>query len=175
MEIEGERTLKVRADVLWAALTDAQVLKRCIPGCERVSLVGPNAWDVQLSVNRGSVNSQFRGRLMTTAVELARGGTFVFDGDGGAAGAVRGTARVTLEPVGEHDTRLAYRCELQLGGRLSRVEVAQIEAVSAQLMHELSLALGCESAPAPQAAAPALATPPNTLLAFKRWLAKWRA
>ncbi len=147
MELEGEYIVPADRELVWAALTDAQMLRACIPSCERVTAVGTNAWEITLSLARGSVHSRFRGRLMTTEVNAPQGGIFVFDGDGGAAGALRGTARLTLEATSAQDTRLIYAAELQLGGRLQRVDAAQVATVVAGIVQRLIDVLECSAPP----------------------------
>ncbi len=182
MEIEGERTVPADRDLVWAALTDAQVLAACIPGCERVTAIGTNAWDIIANLTRGSVQSRFRGRLLTTEVNAPVEGIFVFDGGGGTAGALRGTARITLETLSPYDTRLVYAMELHLGGRLLSADVAQVTAVVAGFFQHLIDALGGTAAPAPFLAGTAqvrtrsrlLGAPTRVLSGMQRWFKRRR-
>lgn len=172
MEIEGEQTLSLGRDLVWAALNDAEILKASIPGCERVTTVSGNAWEITLGLTRGSVHTRFRGRLVTTDVNAPEGGTLVFDGDGGAAGALRGTARITLETVSSHSTRLLYVAELHLGGRLARANVGEVERIAAAMLQRFLEVLG---ATPPVLGSPALqqrkrGTSSAVLSRLRRWL-----
>jgi carbon monoxide dehydrogenase subunit G len=37
VELKGERMLPADKDAAWAALTDVELLKTCIPGCESIT------------------------------------------------------------------------------------------------------------------------------------------
>ena len=42
MEMQGNRALGVTQQQAWDALNDPEVLKKCIPGCDRFELTGEN-------------------------------------------------------------------------------------------------------------------------------------
>ena len=162
MELAGELTVPLDSDWVWAALTDTQMLNACIPGCERVTAIGANAWDIVINVPRGSLQTRFRARLHLTDVQPPHRGTLALDGEGGALGALRGTAQVVLETPQEHETHLTYFAEVNLGGRLARTDPVQVQAVVAEMLKRFADLLACT----PEAMAMVAATAPTTATAI---------
>lgn len=130
MELKGERTLPADRDIAWAALTDVEVLKLCVPGCESITATDLNTYEIVLTAAIGPVKSRFRGRLAMTDIDAPNAYTLAFDGSGGAAGFARGTARVTLQEKSSHETLLTYVAEAQVGGKLAQVGSRLIDAAA---------------------------------------------
>jgi uncharacterized protein len=59
--------------------------------------------------------------------------TLKFEGQGGAAGFVRGEARVTLAPEGEQHTSMTYRAKAQVGGKLAQIGSRLVDGAAAKL------------------------------------------
>ena len=58
MEMTGERLIPVPQAATWTALNDPEVLKDCIPGCESITRVSDNEYDVVLTAKVGPVSAQ---------------------------------------------------------------------------------------------------------------------
>ena len=129
MELKGERTLPADRDIAWAALTDVEVLGRCIPGCESIAATDVNVFDITLTAAVGPVKSRFKGRLAMTEIDAPVACTLAFDGSGGA-GFARGTARVSLESKSAQETLLSYMAEVQVGGKLAQIGSRLIDAAA---------------------------------------------
>jgi len=50
MDMQASRALAVTQQQAWDALNDPEVLKRCIPGCDKVEATGENQYAVGVSV-----------------------------------------------------------------------------------------------------------------------------
>ena len=55
MEMQGSRALAVTQQQAWDALNDPEVLKACIPGCDKVEATGDNRYAVGVAVKVGPV------------------------------------------------------------------------------------------------------------------------
>ena len=162
MELKGERLLPADRDTAWAALTDVEVLKVCIPGCESITATEANTYEIALTAAIGPVKSRFKGRLAMTEIDAPNGYTLAFDGSGGAAGFARGTARVSLAQTAPRETRLTYVAEAQVGGKLAQVGSRLIDAAAGAMSEKFFEAFGAQvaaraGAPGQGAAAPAAA------------------
>ena len=58
MEMQGNRVLAVTQQQAWDALNDPEVLKACVPGCERMELTGENTYGVGMKVKVPSGSSR---------------------------------------------------------------------------------------------------------------------
>jgi len=122
MEMSSERLIEASPEAVWKALNDLSVLQSCITGCERIEEVGPDIYDVAMSVKIGPVNAKFKGKLSLLNIQVPTGYTIRFDGQGGVAGFAKGSASVNLKPQpDENQTLLCYNATAQVGGKLAQL------------------------------------------------------
>ena len=130
MELKGERMLPADRDTAWKALNEVEVLKRCVPGCESITPIGENEYEVVMTAAIGPVKSRFKGKMQLADIQPPRAYTLKFDGSGGAAGFARGEAKVELIEVSPQQTKLVYVANAQVGGKLAQVGSRLIDAAS---------------------------------------------
>lgn len=135
MELTGERILPLSRDRVWDALNDPDILKRSVPGCESLERVDDTHYKVVMAAAVGPVKARFNGKLTLTDLCAPQSYSMSFEGSGGAAGFGKGTAHVELEPQG-NGTRLAYKANAQVGGRLAQVGARLIDGVARKMAEE---------------------------------------
>ena len=121
MELTSQQALPVTPAQAWDALNDIEMLRRSIPGCESIAPDGENRFQVVVAASVGPVKAKFRSKLQLLDVVPPVSYTMQFDGQGGAAGFGKGTARVRLEPADGGQTMLHYAVNAQVGGKLAQV------------------------------------------------------
>ena len=112
MEMQASRTLAVSQQQAWEALNDPEVLKLCIPGCDKVEATGENQYAVAMALKIGPVSAKFAGKITLSDIVPPASYTIAFDGSGGVAGFGKGNAQVKLEPL-PTDAAGEASCELQ--------------------------------------------------------------
>jgi len=132
MEMTGEQLIPLPQAATWKALNDPEVLKDCIPGCESLTLLAENEYEVVLTAKVGPVSAKFKGKMTVTNADPPRAYTLSFEGQGGVAGFARGEATVTLTPEASN-TKLAYTAKATVGGKLAQVGARLIDGVARQL------------------------------------------
>ena len=120
MDMQASRQLAVTQQQAWDALNDPEVLKRCIPGCDKVESTGENQYAVGVSVKIGPVSAKFAGKITLSEIVPPQSYTITFDGQGGAAGFGKGNAQVTLTPAGT-GCELAYVVHASVGGKIAQL------------------------------------------------------
>ena len=147
---------------VWAALNDAAVLQRCIPGCEEVQQLSEHERSARVAVKFGPVRARFAGKVMLRDVRPDEGCTLVFEGSGGAAGFARGESVVTLERDGD-GTQVGYTVTASVGGKLGQVGGRMIDSAARSMADDFFEALAREwqavEAPAAQPPPPHLPEP----------------
>jgi uncharacterized protein len=133
MELSNTRIVPAPPPVVWAALNDPTILKTCLPGCESLERSGDNAYEVVMAARVGPVSARFNGRMTMSDIDPPSAYTLQFEGQGGAAGFVRGEARVTLAPEGEQHTSMTYRAKAQVGGKLAQIGSRLVDGAAAKL------------------------------------------
>jgi carbon monoxide dehydrogenase subunit G len=146
MELTETHTLPVAQQRTWDALNDTEVLRACIPGCESIDPDGENAYLVTLSAAVGPVKARFKGRMQLTDIDAPNAYNIVFEGQGGAAGFAKGSARVTLEPEGDAATKLTYTANAQVGGKLAQIGSRLVDGAARKIAGEFFKRFGAQIA-----------------------------
>lgn len=120
MDMQGTRPLPVSQALAWAALNDPEVLKQCIPGCERFEPQGPNAYAVGASVRIGPVAAKFNGKVQLSDIVAPERYKLGFEAQGGVAGFGKGQSQVVLKPTGE-TCELQYTVAASVGGKIAQI------------------------------------------------------
>jgi uncharacterized protein len=129
MEMSGEQLIPATQRETWDALNDPQMLKACIPGCEAITLIADNEYQVQMVARVGPVSAKFRGRLTLSDVRPPESYSIAFEGQGGPAGFAKGGAQVKLSPQEDH-TKLAYDVKASVGGKLAQIGSRLVDAAA---------------------------------------------
>ena len=149
MDITGERRLLASRARVWEALNDPDVLRECIPGCQKLDKISDTVIEATIAAQIGPVKAPFGTRIELKDLDPPNGYTLVGEGKSSAAGFGRGEARVTLEAEGD-TTVLRYVAELKLGGRLAQIGGRLVEGATRQLADQFftKFAARFETAPA---------------------------
>lgn len=132
MEMQGQRRLPVEQTLVWSALNDPEVLKACVPGCERFEVDAENAYTVVTALKIGPVSARFTGKVRLSDVVPPQSYTLGFEGQGGVAGFGKGTSAVRLETV-EGGCELHYTVSATVGGKIAQLGQRLIDGVARSL------------------------------------------
>ena len=121
MEMSGEHEIAAPRETVWAALNDPDILKQAIPGCQHIEKSDDNAFTAKVKVKVGPVNATFSGNVTLENLNPPESYTISGEGTGGAAGFAKGGADVYLEEVDAETTKLNYKVNAQVGGKLAQV------------------------------------------------------
>lgn len=171
MEMQGSRRLAVPQQQAWDALNDPEVLKACIPGCDKVEAAGENQYAIGMAVKIGPVAARFNGKIQLTDVLPPNSYTLNFEGQGGPAGFGKGQARVNLAPPTEGaGCELSYSATAQVGGKIAQVGQRLVDGVAKSMAEEFFKRFDAEMERRyPQAyAAEAALPPPGAPVAAKK-------
>jgi carbon monoxide dehydrogenase subunit G len=131
----GEQLIPASQQDTWKALNDPEVLKACVPGCESITRVNDNEYQVQMTARVGPVSAKFRGRLSLFDMKPPHSYSLAFEGQGGAAGFAKGAAQVKLSPK-ENQTVLAYDVKANVGGKLAQIGSRLVDAAAKKVADE---------------------------------------
>lgn len=129
MEIKGEYQIDASRQVVWDALNDPEMLKKCIPGCESLREVSANKLEAVVMAAIGPVRAKFNSKLSLENLNPPESYTLVGESKAGAAGFGRGSADVTLSES-EGGTLLAYSADFKVGGKLAQVGSRLVEGAT---------------------------------------------
>jgi uncharacterized protein len=161
MQLNSTKNVPAPVEQTYAALTDAQFLKDCIPGCESIEAAPDGKYLVTLAARVGPVSARFNGSMQILDPQPPRSYTLVFEGKGGPAGFAKGSAVVELVPA-DAGTDMTYRVKADVGGKIAQVGSRLIESAARKVADEFFDAfiakMSAQMAPATSAAAQATVT-----------------
>jgi uncharacterized protein len=132
MEMTGEQLVPASQQDTWNALNDPEILKACVPGCEAIDPLAQNEFQVAMVARVGPVSAKFKGKLSLSDLDPPNSYSIAFEGQGGAAGFGKGSARVTLAPQ-EGGTRLGYTVNASVGGKLAQIGSRLVDAAARKI------------------------------------------
>ena len=182
MDMQGSRMLAVTREQAWQALNDPEMLKACIPGCERFEASDANAYNMTAAIKIGPVAARFNGRVQLSDIVAPQSYTLGFDAQGGVAGFGKGRAAVQLLPT-DDGCELRYTVHSTVGGKLAQLGQRLIDGAAKSLAEDFfrrfdealqrrypaaDTGAGVQNAEAPAGAA--AASPADGLPAVPTWL-----
>ena len=93
MKLEGSYKLDVKKEVVWQALNDANILKKCIPGCDSFKKESDTVFKVSATNQIGPMNATFSGTVSVSNIKKNQ--SYTLSGVGqSSAGFANGNANV---------------------------------------------------------------------------------
>ena len=131
MKLNGSYELKVKKEVVWKALNNPEILKKCIPGCESFSKENDNTFNITATNQIGPMNATFSGVI--TISNIKENESYTISGEGqSSVGFANGSAEVNLvEKNGI--TVLSYNVSLDIGGKIAQLGSRLIDGVAKKM------------------------------------------
>ena len=131
MKLNGSYKLNVKKDIVWQALNDSDILKKCIPGCESFEKENDNTF-IAIATNQiGPMNATFSGKV--TLSNIKENESYTLSGEGqSSVGFANGKANVTLTTEGE-STILNYEVTVNVGGKVAQLGSRLIDGVAKKM------------------------------------------
>lgn len=120
MQMQGSRQLAATAQQAWEALNDPEILKQCVPGCQKFELESENVYQTAAAIKVGPVSAKFTGKVELSDIQPPKSYTLKFEAQGGVAGHGKGTSHVELAE-NDQGVELRYTVESQVGGKLAQL------------------------------------------------------
>jgi len=143
MKIEGTHELRAARERVWRALVDPEVLRRCIPGCERLERTGEDAYSATLRTGVGAIKGVFQGNVRLEDMRAPEHYRIVVDGRG-QPGFLKGSGDLDLEEK-EGATTIRYAGDVQVGGTLASVGQRMIHGAAKMMATQFFTALEAEA------------------------------
>lgn len=132
MDFSGRYLVPASPAIVWAALNDAEILKSCIPGCERMTKTDDTHFEAAVTLKIGPVKATFKGKVALENLEPPNRCTLKGEGQGGVAGFAKGEAQIELTPEGD-GTTLSYTAKASVGGKLAQIGQRLIDGAAKQI------------------------------------------
>jgi carbon monoxide dehydrogenase subunit G len=133
MDMNGQERIAAPLNVVWNALNDPAVLKRCIPGCEALEKTSDTNMTATVVLRIGPIKATFGGAVELTNLNPPRSYTIKGEGKGGIAGHAKGGADVSLAEDGQNATILSYVVKAEVGGKIAQLGARLIDSTAKKL------------------------------------------
>jgi carbon monoxide dehydrogenase subunit G len=119
MNLQGEANFDIDVEKLWESLHDEEILKKVIPGCEKLELNESGEFDVVLKLGIASVKGEYIGKVRLEDVEKPN--YYILHASGsGSPGHVDAKMNCYISNT-EEGSVLRYDCDAIVGGTIASV------------------------------------------------------
>lgn len=120
MKMTGSKQINASDEKVWQAIISAEILQRCVPGCQEMSGSPSEGFEATVVQKVGPVKATFKGQVTLSDMVEGKSLKLSGQGKGGAAGFAKGAATVTLQSI-DGITVLNYDVEAKVGGKLAQL------------------------------------------------------
>lgn len=128
MKLEGSYEVKAPRQKVWSAFLDPETLRKAIPGCERLEMIGPDEYKATLKIGVAAVKGTFEGKVRLSDKKPSDSYRLAAEGSGGP-GFVRADTLISLADI-DGGTRVSYTADVQVGGLIAGVGQRMLGGVS---------------------------------------------
>jgi carbon monoxide dehydrogenase subunit G len=128
MKLEGAYEVPGPRQKVYDAFLDPKLLKKAIPGCEKLEAVGPDEYKATMKIGVGGVKGTFEGKVRLSDKQPPDSYKMAVEGSGGP-GFIRGETVITLADA-DGKTRVSYAADVQVGGLIASVGQRMLGGVS---------------------------------------------
>ena len=131
MKLAGSYKLNVKKEVVWKALNDPEILKKCIPGCDVFEKESNTVFNATATNQIGPMNATFSGKLSLSNIQENQ--SYKLSGEGqSSVGFVNGIADVKLTEENGL-TILNYEVDITVGGKVAQLGSRLINGVAKKM------------------------------------------
>src|SRR5262245_64481807 len=98
MKLEGSYEVKAPREKVWSAFLDPETLRKAIPGCEKLEMVGPDEYKATLKIGVAAVKGTFEGKVRLSDKKPSDSYRLAAEGSGGP-GFVRADTLISLADI----------------------------------------------------------------------------
>jgi len=136
MKLNGNQVIPASRSIVWQGLNDAEALKQCIPGCEKIEQLSSTEMKATVVAKVGPVKATFDGEVTLSDINAPESYRISGRGQGGLAGFASGGATVKLTALGPTETQMDYDVDAQIGGKLAMLGSRLIDSTAKSLAEQ---------------------------------------
>jgi uncharacterized protein len=143
VKLEGSHYLEAPRKRVYDCLINPEVLRRCIPGCERLDKAGDNTFAATIRTGVGSIKGVFNGTARLEDLREPEHLRILVDGKG-APGFLKGSGNLNLEEAGS-GTKVSYTGDVQVGGTIASVGQRMLQGTAKMMATQFFTSLAAEA------------------------------
>jgi carbon monoxide dehydrogenase subunit G len=144
VKVSGNYTINAPRERLWEALNDPAFLKACLPGCESMEAIGPDQYQVTLTIGIAMVKGRYTGSVTLSEKEPPQRFKMQVDGKG-IGGFVQGGGLLELTEDPQR-TKVTYQGDVQVGGPIASIGQRLLDGVAKMIVGHFFTAVNTQLA-----------------------------
>jgi len=138
MKLDGSYRIAAARQQVWNTLLNPDVLRRVIPGCEKLDSLGDHRYNATFRAGVGQIKGTFSGEVEISDLDPENAYT-LRSRMKAAVGFVEGNGRISLSDseAGAQETLLTYSGDVKIGGLLASIAGRLIEAAVKKNMDDM--------------------------------------
>ena len=132
MKVRGKQTLPLEAAAAWDLLLNTDALAQAMPGCEGLTPLGPDEYEMKMKVAVASIQGLFAGKIRIADRNPPDSYRLYIEGQG-KLGFVRGSGVLSLSPDAT-GTCITYDGEIQVGGLIAGVGERMLDVTTKMMI-----------------------------------------
>jgi len=142
MIIEGKFMVKAPIRLLWDTLLDAETLRSCIPGAEKIERLDDKTYDCVIKQKVGPISVSFKFKNILSKIEPPIHVEMEGEGeDIGKAGRFTQKTSIDLKENEGGEVEIAYQCNANIVGKLAMFGDRILKTKAKKLEAEFTAAL----------------------------------
>jgi 2-furoyl-CoA dehydrogenase large subunit len=141
---EGDVMVEAPAARLWAMLLDPDALLALVPGAHGIEKVSETEFRAEVTLGIGPVKGRYRVTMTLSDLQPPHSLTLSGVAEGGL-GFGRGAGHVTLHEDSPGRTRIAYRYEAAIGGRIASIGGRLLDGAARVIIGQFFAALAAQA------------------------------
>ncbi len=130
MQLSGQHELELDKNTVWNEINNHEMLRQCIPGCEKLDLLDDNQFEMIILAKVGPIKTRFNGKMSMVDIQAPNSYKLVGSGSGGSAGSAKGETLITLEDIDGNKTLLNYEASVSVNGKLAQIGAKMIDGTA---------------------------------------------
>ncbi|MBM3774507.1 MAG: carbon monoxide dehydrogenase subunit G [Acidobacteria bacterium] len=128
MKIGGTHTVQCPRERAYSMLQDPEILAQCMPGCDRLTKTGEDAYEMQVKLAIASIQGLFSGKVRISDQTPPESFRLAVEGNG-KVGFMKGEGLLKLAAV-DGATEIRYDGDVQVGGMIAGVGQRLLDTTS---------------------------------------------
>ncbi|GIV96946.1 MAG: carbon monoxide dehydrogenase subunit G [Herpetosiphonaceae bacterium] len=145
MKVSGTYIFDGTREEVWDILTDINVLRRAIPGCQRLEPIGDDTYAADLKLGLAGIRGDYSGTVRLSDQQPPSHYRMDVQGKG-ANGFVQGAGVVDLEQQPDGKTLIRYSGDAQIGGAIAGIGQRLLDGAARTVINQSLKALSAELA-----------------------------
>ncbi len=132
MKLKATHRFRASPETVFAALTDPEILRRAIGGCEELVPAGDDVFEARVRIGIGAIKGSYKGKVELRNKKPPESFTLAIQGQG-SGGFVNGSAKIRLRAQ-DGGTELEAEADAIVGGTIAAIGSRLVEGAAQKMM-----------------------------------------